>query len=143
MAREVGRPRNINNPDELLELWDAYKKHIDSKPDTEQVVTQKGDIVVKETKKPYLRQGFIAFVYRKKKFSISDYLRDDYEEFSQVVETIRQEWEEDQVSGTLTGKYKAQTLVARLNGYADKTDNKNENTNIEVKAEFGVKKNEG
>jgi hypothetical protein len=140
MAREVGRPRNLKDPQELLDLWDAYKAWLDQRPDKEQVVTQKGDVVIKETKKPYLRQGFIAFVYRKEKFSISDYLRGDYEEFSQVVETIRQEWEEDQVSGTLTGKYKAQTLVARLNGFVDKTENKNENTNIEVKAEFGVKK---
>lgn len=140
MARDVGRPRNLNDPQELLDLWDQYKAWIDSKPDTEQVVTQKGDIVIKETKRPYLRQGFIAFVYRKRKFSVTDYLSGLYEEFSEVVETIRQEWEEDQVSGTLTGKYKAQTLVARLNGYAEKTDNKNENTNIEIKAEFGVKK---
>lgn len=140
MPNPVGRPRNIDKPEELLELWDAYKAYIDQRPDVEEVVTQKGDVVEKHTKKPYLRQGFIAFVYRKRKFSVSDYLRGDYEEFSQVVEMIRQEWEEDQVSGTLTGKYKAQTLVARLNGFADKTENKNENTNIEVKAEFGVKK---
>lgn len=140
MPNPVGRPRNIDKPESLLKLWDDYKAYIDSKPEKEQVVTQKGDIVVKTIKKPYLRQGFIAFVYRKEKFSISDYLSNNYEEFSEVVETIRQEWEEDQVSGTLTGVYKAQTLVARLNGFVEKTENKNENTNIEIKAEFGVKK---
>ena len=142
MARPVGRPRNLDHPDQLLELWDAYKAWVDSRPDTEEVVTQKGDVVEKKTKRPYLRQGFIAFVYRKKKFSISDYLSDNYEEFSEVVETIRQEWEEDQVTGTMTGKYKAQTLVARLNGYTEKTENKNENHNHEYKADFGTKNNE-
>lgn len=140
MPRPVGRPRNMKDPQELLTLWDNYKAWIDSKPDKEQVVTQKGDVVIREIKKPYLKQGFIAYVFRKEGISITPYIRGDYEEYCNVVETIRQEWEDDQVTGTMTGRYKAQTLVARLNGYVEKTENKNENTNIEVKAEFGGKK---
>jgi hypothetical protein len=32
------------------------------------------------------------------------------------------------------------SITQRLNGLTEKTENKNENTNIEIKAEFGVKK---
>lgn len=134
---KVGRPRNMKDPEELLNMWDEYKAHIDTHLDKEQVVTVKGDIVEKKVKKPYLKSGFESFVFRKYKMSIKDYLSNKYEEFSDVVTCIRNEWEEDQVSGTITGKYKAPNLVARLNGLADNTNNKNENTNIEVKAKFG------
>jgi len=142
MPNPIGRPRNMNNPQELLDLWNEYKTFIDTHPDKEEVVTVKGDIVEKRTKKPYLRQGFIAFVFRKLGVIIKDYLDNKYDEFSGVVTHIRSEWEEDQLSGTITGKYKAPNLVARLNGLTEKTENKNENTNIEIKAEFGVKNDE-
>lgn len=137
---KVGRPRHMNEPKELLDLWVEYKTYIDTNPDKEEVVTVKGDIVEKRTKKPYLKQGFISFVFRKLGKNIKDYVDNKYPEFSDVVTHIRSEWEEDQISGTITGKYKAPNLVARLNGLTEKTENKNENTNIEVKAEFGVKK---
>jgi hypothetical protein len=35
---------------------------------------------------------------------------------------MRDEWEENQVSGTLTGKFKAPNLTARMNGLTEKTD---------------------
>lgn len=132
----------MNEPKELLELWNEYKAYIDTHPDKEEVVTVKGDVVEKRTKKPYLKQGFISFVFRKLGKNIKDYVDNKYPEFSDVVTHIRSEWEEDQISGTITGKYKAPNLVARLNGLTEKTENKNENTNIEIKAEFGVKKDE-
>lgn len=118
---KVGRPRNFEDPLELLKLWDEYKAHIDNNYDKDQVVTVRGDIVERQVKKPYLKQGFEAFVYRRHKMSIKDYLSDKYKEFSDVVTCIRQEWEEDQISGTLTGKYKAPNLVARLNGLVEKS----------------------
>lgn len=142
MPNPVGRPRNLNDPQELLDLWEEYKTYINTNPDKEEIVTVKGDIVEKRTKKPYLRQGFISFVFRKLGVIIKDYLDNQYVEYSEVVTHIRSEWEEDQISGTITGKYKAPNLVARLNGLTEKTENKNENTNIEIKAEFGVKKDE-
>ncbi len=107
---------------ELLAMWDEYKKYIDTHLDKEEVVTIKGDIVEKKIKKPYLKSGFESFVFRKYKFSIKVYLSNRYEEFSDVVTCIRNEWEEDQVSGTITGKYKAANLVARLNGLKETTE---------------------
>ncbi len=39
---------------------------------------------------------------------------------------MRKEWEDDQIGGTMTGRYKAPNLTARLNGLVDKTDAKTE-----------------
>jgi hypothetical protein len=125
---KVGRPRNVENPDELYKYWEEYKDFLKQHPDKEEVVTMKGDIVTKKTDKPLLKQGFIAFVYRKYKKNVKDYLDGRYDEFSDVAMCIRNEWEENQVTGTMTGKYKSSTLVARLNGYTEKTENKNEHT---------------
>lgn len=111
----------MDNPNELMDLWNGYKKYIDEHPDIENVVTVKGNTVKKETKKPYLKQGFESYVFREKGFSIKDYLSGNYAEFSDVVTCIRNEWEEDQISGTITGKYKAPNLVARLNGLVEKS----------------------
>jgi hypothetical protein len=136
MARPVGRPRNMRTPEELLEIWDEYKSYIDTHLDKEQVVTVKGEIVEKKTKKPYLSSGFQSFVFRKYKISIKDYLSGKYDEFSDVVTCIRNEWEEDQVSGTITGKYKAPNLVARINGIVHKAESKIEHSGT-INANFG------
>lgn len=128
---KVGRPRNMKTPEELLKFWDEYKKYIDTHLDKEQIVTVKGDIVDKYVKKPYLKSGFESFVFRKYKISIKDYLSNKYEEFSDVVTCIRNEWEEDQVSGTITGKYKAPNLVARLNGLKEQSETTT-NTSISI-----------
>jgi hypothetical protein len=49
-----------------------------------------------------------------------------YEDFLGVVSCMRKEWEDDQIGGTMTGRYKAPNLTARLNGLVDKTDAKTE-----------------
>jgi hypothetical protein len=121
---KVGRPRNIESKEILLKYWDEYKSHIDNNLDSEDIVTVKGSIVQKKSKKPYLKQGFESFVFRNYGISIKDYLLPDkYPEFSDVTTCIRNEWEDDQISGTLTGRYKAPNLTARLNGLTEKSEN--------------------
>jgi hypothetical protein len=116
---KVGRPKNMNDPKELMELWIQYKSFVDSTPDKIEQATPKGDVVKISVRKPYLKQGFESFVFKTKGFSVKDYLSNKYDEFSDVVTCIRNEWEDDQISGTMTGRYKAPNLVARLNGLAD------------------------
>ena len=75
--------------------------------------------------RPYTRQGFEAYVFRKYGFNVHQYIdnwNDSYVAYLGVVTCIRREWEENQISGTLTGKYKAPNLTARLNGLTEKTD---------------------
>lgn len=111
-------------PDELIDEWDLYKMQIDNDPDIIQVATPKG-VIETEVKKPYTRQGFFSFVYRKYNFHIHQYFdnyKNAYDSYLGVVTCIRSEWENDQISGTITGKYKAPNLVARLNGISDKKE---------------------
>lgn len=118
----AGRPLNIQDPQELLQLWQEYKQSVDDNPDLQQVATGKGVMTIK-VKRPYLRAGFEAFVYNKNGYHIYQYFDNQnnaYEQFLGVVTHIRSEWSNDQLEGALTGRYKAPNLVARLNGLADK-----------------------
>jgi|15BtaG_2_1085339.scaffolds.fasta_scaffold02085_9 hypothetical protein len=119
----MGRHKNIT-PKEFLALWDEYKTTIDSNPDQIQKATNKG-VQTEAVKKPYLRQGFEAYVYRKRGFHIHQYIdnyQDAYADFLGVVTCARKEWEDDQIGGTMTGRYKAQNLTARINGLTDKSE---------------------
>lgn len=116
--------RIFKTPEEFLDLWDEYKAHIDLYPDKEQVVSA-GEIIIVQRQKPYTKQGFESFVYNKLGSHIKQYIENKdnlYNDFVGVVTHIRNEWEDNQISGTLTGKFKAPNLVARLNGLVDKKD---------------------
>jgi hypothetical protein len=119
----MGKHKYIESPQKLLSMWDEYKKTVDQNPDKEQVATGKGEILTLTRPKPYLRRGFEAYVYRTYGFHVHQYIDNDdknYTDYLGVVTCMRKEWESDQISGTLTGKYKSQNLVARLNGLVDK-----------------------
>lgn len=138
---KVGRPRNLESQDELMQLWEMYKDKIDSDPDKIEQLNIKGEVKELKVKKPYLKQGFVSFVFRLRGYSIKDYLDNKYPEYSDVVTCIRGEWEEDQISGSLTGKYKAPNLVARLNGLKEQTET--EVINKEIPLFPDVPKNNG
>lgn len=123
-----GRYKMISTPEILLQWWDEYKAHVDANPDYIQEATGKG-VMTREVKKPYLRQGFEAWCFRNKGLDIHHYLDqsdESYVEFRGVVSCMRKEWEDDQIGGTMTGRYKAPNLTARLNGLVEKTDTKTE-----------------
>lgn len=134
MGKPPIKQKYIETPEELLELWDEYKLLVDAKPDTQQVATGKGVHTIK-VKRPYQRKGFESYVYRKRGHHVHQYI-DNYEgryaAYLGVVTCIRSEWEEDQIDGTLTGRYKAPNLVARLNGLVEKTENKHEVSEIKI-----------
>ena len=138
----AGHPRNFETEKEILDLWNGFKLKCDETPYFEQVATNKGIQTITK-RKPYTRQGFESYVYNNTGKHIHQYLDNDggnYEEYLGVVTHIRNEWEEDQISGTLAGIYKAPNLVARLNGYSDKQDTKTETSGeIVVKYVDGIK----
>lgn len=141
MARPVGT-KYIKTPEELLKLWDEYKLTVGT--DEIEQATSRGDIVTLSIQRPLLKSGFEAYVFRKLGFGIGHYLDNQdgaYSDYLDVITCIRKEWESDQVSGTMTGRYKAPNLTARLNGIVDKT----EQTNIDKtpkKLVIKIKKNE-
>ena len=129
----MGKRKYIESPERFLELWNEYKRFIDSNPDIQEVATAKG-VVELRIKKPYLRQGFESYAYNKLGHHISQYIDNQdngYTEFLGVITHIRKEWENDQISGSLTGRYKAPNLVARLNGLTEKQEIKHDITSFE------------
>lgn len=122
----MGKHKYIKTPKELLDLWDEYKSSV--KTDLIEQATSKGDVVSLSVREPYLRSGFEAFVFRKLDFGISQYLDNQdnaYTEYLGVITCIRKEWETDQIGGTMTGRYKAPNLTARLNNLTDKVEQTN------------------
>ena len=119
----MSKPKLIESPERLLELWDEYKSTVGC--DTIEQLTNKGEIVTIAVQNPLLRCGFEAFVYRKCGHGVSQYIDNNdklYNEYIGVVSCMKREWETNQITGTLTGKYKAPNLVARLNGLTEKQD---------------------
>lgn len=122
----MGKHKYIKTPKELLDLWDEYKSSV--KTDLIEQATSKGDVVSLSVREPYLRSGFEAFVFRKLDFGISQYLDNQdnaYTEYLGVITCIRKEWETDQIGGTMTGRYKAPNLTARLNNLTDRVEQTN------------------
>jgi hypothetical protein len=131
------KKKYIETPELFLKIWEEFKIYVDSNPDIQQIATPRGIVEIK-VKKPYLRQGFEAFVYKNYNVTIHQYISNQgslYDAYVPIVTHIRNEWEEDQISGTLTGRYKAPNLVARLNNIVEKTQT--EVTISEIKADFG------
>lgn len=120
-----GRPRLFKHPKELTQAWENYKESVDSNPDKIQRATNKG-IQIEEVKKPYLRQGFISFCIREGIGDIHHYLDGDYKEFRESVSRIRNEWQDDQLTGAITGRYKAAQLIASLCNVIQKQEVKQE-----------------
>lgn len=131
------KKKYIETPEVFLKIWEEFKIYIDRNPDIQQIATPRGIVEIK-VKKPYLRQGFEAFVYKNYNITIHQYISNQgnlYDAYVPIVTHIRNEWEEDQISGTLTGRYKAPNLVARLNNLVEKTQT--DVTISEIKADFG------
>lgn len=136
----MSQSKKIGSPDILLEWWNEYKKSVDEDLEHIEEVTAKG-VMTRTVKKPYLRQGFEAWCFRHKGLIIHQYIdnyNNTYEEFLGVVTCMRKEWENDQIVGTLTGRYKAPNLVARLNGLTE-TVKTEQNINVNKLPEWLTK----
>ena len=105
-------------PDELWEKFEAYKHECLNGVRIDQ---KTGSVI----HRPLTWVGFMAFLgvgYRPAEFK--DYYGKK-EEFSHLITRIGNIIEGDQVEGAMMGDYNA-NLVARLNGYSEKTDNKHD-----------------
>ena len=141
MPNPVGRPRNIESPERMWELFEAYKKETKSKPIRKMVFVGKDGVRdYEDRERPLTMEGFENYCY-KIVGEIHHYFdkQDSYEEFWGICRAIKKEIRQDQIEGGMTMIYNP-SITQRLNGLTEKTENKNENMNYEVKAEFGVKK---
>lgn len=118
MAKRGRKPIAPATPEELDNMFEAYKKKC---LDYIRVDIRTGAVA----HKPFTWVGFMAFLgvgYKPADF-ISYYKAK--KEFCDLITRIGNEIEADQLNGAMMGDYNA-NLVARLNGYTEKTENKHE-----------------
>lgn len=135
----MAKHKYIETPDELLELFLKYSEEVKSNPRKRHVFVGKDGMSENERlERPLTLEGFRVWCYKsigcvKQYFDNPDQRYNDY---ITICSHIRDIIKTDQIEGGMVGQYNP-SITQRLNGLVEKTDNKNENTNIEVVAQFG------
>lgn len=125
----------IKTPEQLYELFEAYKNSLTYR---EIQKATAGGVKTEKHKPPLTISGFRVFGH-KNGYSVEHYFantNDSYTEYRTICKLIEDEIRTDQIEGGMVGQYNP-SITQRLNGLVEKTDNKNQNTNIEIKADFG------
>lgn len=122
----VGRPRNIESPEELWRLFRLYKDHAKSNPyEKQDFVGKDADEVVRKLERPLSWVGFEVYLYERLIINdLGDYERNKenrYAEFTTIVRAIKAYIEQDQFEGASVGIYK-ENIIARKLGLADKQE---------------------
>ena len=121
VKNNVGRPRNIKEADELLELFERYVQQVKSNPRYKNEYTRDG-IVSIPLESPLTVVGFFNYC-RKRVGEVRQYFQDPetYPEFLSICHAIKDEIQEDQITGGMVNIYNP-SITQRLNGLVDKKE---------------------
>ena len=126
---KVGRPRNLNSPEQLYELFIKYKEDVKANPRIKSVFGGKEfEERAEPLERPLTLEGFELFCWDEVG-CVEDYFKNTnkaYEEFSPICSRIRKEIRRDQIEGGMVGQYNP-SITQRLNGLKEQV----EQTNIE------------
>ena len=126
---KVGRPRNLDSPEQLYELFERYKRDVKANPRIKSVFGGKEfEERAEPLERPLTMEGFEIFCWNIVG-EVEDYFlnRDKrYSEFTAICSRIRKEIREDQITGGMVGQYNA-SITQRLNNLKEQV----EQTNIE------------
>ncbi len=131
-----GRPKTIESPDQMWDLFQAYVKHTKSNPiKVKDWVGGIGKQVIREKERPLTNEGFSIYLFETGIMSdVKDYFsnRDGrYQDFVPICSHIREAIRQDQISGGMAGIYNP-SITQRLNGLVEKTENKHDVTEIKI-----------
>jgi len=126
---KVGRPRNLDSPEQLYELFIKYKTDVKANPRIKSVFGGKEfEERAEPLERPLTMDGFEVFCWDEVG-QVEDYFYNrgkKYNDFSAICSRIRKEIREDQITGGMVGQYNA-SITQRLNGLKEQV----EQTNIE------------
>ena len=126
---KVGRPRNLDSPEQLYELFTKYKTDVKANPRIKSVFGGKEfEERAEPLERPLTMEGFEVFCWDEVG-CIEDYFKNTnkaYDEFSPICSRIRKEIRDDQITGGMVGQYNA-SITQRLNNLKEQV----EQTNIE------------
>ena len=122
--KPVGRPKNIETPEIMWDLFKQYKKDTKSSPFiVKDWVGGMGKEVFREKEKPLTLEGFNVWCFENEVAGwIKDYFSNKdgkYSEFSAICSIIREQIRQDQVAGGMAGIYNP-SITQRLNGLVEK-----------------------
>ena len=126
---KVGRPRNLNSPEQLYELFERYKRDVKANPRIKSVFGGKEfEERAEPLERPLTMEGFELFCWDEVG-QVEQYFKNidkRYEEFIPICSRIRKEIRRDQIEGGMVGQYNP-SITQRLNGLKEQV----EQTNIE------------
>lgn len=126
---KVGRPRNLNSPEQLYELFIRYKQDVKANPRIKSVFGGKEfEERAEPLERPLTMEGFEIFCWDEVG-QVEQYFKNiekRYDEFLPICSRIRKEIREDQITGGMVGQYNA-SITQRLNNLKEQI----EQTNIE------------
>lgn len=126
---KVGRPRILNSPDELYELFERYKREVKANPRIKSVFGGKEfEERAEPLERPLTMEGFEVFCWNELGM-VEQYFKNAdkrYEEYIPICSRIRKEIRQDQIEGGMVGQYNP-SITQRLNNLKEQV----EQTNIE------------
>ena len=126
---KVGRPRNLDSPEQLYELFERYKTDVKANPRIKSVFGGKEfEERAEPLERPLTMEGFEVFCWDEVG-QVEQYFKNidkRYEEFIPICLRIRKEIRRDQIEGGMVGQYNP-SITQRLNGLKEQV----EQTNIE------------
>lgn len=135
----MGKHKYIETPEKMWELFAEYKTLTKQSPRYRTQFVGRDGVMVKEPlERPLTFEGFKNYC-RKVVSEVEQYFINPdnrYDDYISICRAIKDEIRQDQIEGGMVGQYNP-SITQRLNGLVEKTDNKNENKNIEINADFG------
>jgi hypothetical protein len=129
MKNKVGRPRNLDSPEQLSALFDKYKADVKANPRIKSVFGGKEfEERAEPLERPLTLEGFELFCYDEVGM-VEQYFKNTdkrYEEFVPICTRIRKAIRQDQIEGGMVGQYNP-SITQRLNNLKEQV----EQTNIE------------
>jgi hypothetical protein len=121
---KVGRPRNLDSPEQLSELFDKYKADVKANPRIKSVFGGKEfEERAEPLERPLTLEGFELFCYDEVGM-VEQYFKNTdkrYEEFVPICTRIRKAIRQDQIEGGMVGQYNP-SITQRLNGLTEKVE---------------------
>jgi hypothetical protein len=124
MKNKVGRPRNLNNPEELQTLFEKYKADVKANPRIKSVFGGKEfEERAEPLERPLTLEGFELFCYDAVGM-VEQYFKNTdkkYNEFIPICTRIRKAIRQDQIEEGMVGQYNP-SITQRLNGLTEKVE---------------------
>lgn len=118
------KPKKIETPEMMYQLFEEYKKEVKSNPfQVMDYVGKDAMLVYREKEKPLTMEGFNIYVFKKGiAHNLKHYFantNNKYRKYLTICSHIREEIRQDQIAGGMSGIYNP-SITQRLNNLVEK-----------------------